>query len=130
MPGADHIGTPIRDVSDTLTRAYVFGKDGRKIILLGEANKPAVAMAAEHGTGAAAEQVVLAKVGETLDNNAKAAAELGIDGPVTQIRYIDKDGNIIPGWVSTSDIRYDELGSERSWSQDPSECDQPRALRA
>ena len=109
VPGADHIGTPIRDVSDTLTRAYVFGKDGRKIILLGEANKPAVAMAAEHGTGAAAEQVVLAKVGETLDNNAKAAAELGIDGPVTQIRYIDKDGKIVPGWVSTSDIRYDQI---------------------
>ena len=109
VPGADHIGTPIADASDTLTRAYVFGEDGRKIILLGEANKPAVAMAAEHGTGAAAEQVVLAKVGETLDNNAKAAAELGIDGPVTQIRYIDKDGKIVPGWVSTSDIRYDQI---------------------
>lgn len=109
VPGADHIGSPIRDAEDTLTRAYIVGEDGRKIILLGEANKPAVAMAAEHGTGAAAEQVVLAKVGETLDNNAKAAAALGVDGPVTQIRYIDKDGKIVPGWVSTSDIRYDQI---------------------
>lgn len=109
VPGADHIGTPIADVSDTLTRSFIYGEDGRKYILLGEDNKPAVAMAAEHGTGATAEQAVLAKVGETLDNNAKAAAALGVDGPVTQIRYIDKDGKIIPGWVSTSDIRYDEL---------------------
>jgi hypothetical protein len=109
VPGADHLGTPIRDATDTLTRAYVVGEDGRKYVLLGEANKPAVAMAAEHGTGATAEQAVLAKVGETLQDNAKAAAELDIDGPVTQIRYIDKDGKIVPGWVSTSDIRYDQI---------------------
>jgi hypothetical protein len=109
VPGADHLGTPIADATDTLTRAYIVGEDGRKYVLLGEANKPAVAMAAEHGTGDLAEQAVLAKVGETLQDNAKAAEELGIDGPVTQIRYIDKDGKIVPGWVSTSDIRYDQI---------------------
>lgn len=109
VPGADHIGTPIADATDTLTRAYIIGKDGRKYILLGEANKPAVAMAAEHGVGATAEQAVLAKVGETLQDNAKAAAELGTDGPVTRIRYINKDGKIVDGWVSTSDIRYDRI---------------------
>lgn len=109
VPGADHLGTPIADATDTLTRAYIVGKDGRKYVLLGEANKPAVAMAAEHGVGATAEQAVLAKVGETLQDNAKAAAELGTDGPVTQIRYINKDGKIVDGWVSTSDIRYDRI---------------------
>ncbi len=109
VPGADHIGTPIADATDTLTRAYIVGKDGRKYVLLGEANKPAVAMSAEHGVGSTAEQAVLAKVGETLQDNAKAAAELGVDGPVTQIRYINKDGKIVDGWVSTSDIRYDQI---------------------
>ncbi len=109
VPGADHIGTPIADVTDTLTRAYIFGKDGRKYILLGEANKPAVAMAAEHGIGATAEQAVLAKVGSTLQDNAMAADKLGIDGPVTQIRYLDENGKIVSGQVSTGDIRFDQI---------------------
>jgi hypothetical protein len=109
VPGADHLGTPIADATDTLTRAYIIGKDGRKYVLLGEANKPAVAMAAEDGVGATAEQAVLVRVGETLQDNAKAAAELGTDGPVTQIRYLDKNGKIVSGWVSTSDIRFDVI---------------------
>ena len=109
VPGADHLGTPIRDARDTLTRAYIVGKDGRKYILLGEANKPAVARAIQDGTGASAEQAVLARVGETLQDNAMAAKELGIEGPVTQIRFIDDNGKIVSGQVSTSDIKFEEL---------------------
>ena len=109
VPGADHLGTPIADARDTLTRAYIIGEDGRKYILLGEANKPAVAMAADDGVGAAAEQAVLSRVGATLEDNATAAKELGIDGPVTQVRFIDNDGKIVSGQVSTSDIKFDVL---------------------
>lgn len=109
VPGADHLGTPISDVMDTLTRAYILDKQGKKRILLGEANKPAVAMAAEHGTGAAAEQAVLSKVGQTLDNNAMAADKLGIDGPVTRVRYIDENGKIVSGHVATGDIKFEPV---------------------
>lgn len=109
VPGADHLGTPIRDARETLTRAYIVGKDGRKYILLGDANKPAVARALQDGTGASAQQAVLARVGETLQDNAMAAKELGIEGPVTQIRFIDDNGKIVSGQVSTSDIKFEEL---------------------
>ncbi len=109
VPGADHLGTPIRDARETLTRAYIVGKDGRKYILLGEANKPALARALQDGTGASAEQAVLARVGETLQDNAMAARELGIDGPVTQVRFIDDNGKVVSGQVSTGDIKFEEL---------------------
>ena len=109
VPGADHLGTPIADARDTLTRAYIWGKGGRKYILLGEANKPAVAMAAEHGTGETAEQFLRSKIGETLEGNATAAKETGIDGPVTQVRFIDDNGDIVSARVATGDIKFEEL---------------------
>ncbi len=108
-PGADHLGTPIADSRDTLTRAYIIGRDGKKYILLGEVNKPAVAMAAEHGTGETAEQFLRSKVGETLEGNATAAKKTGIDGPVTQVRFIDDNGNIVLAEVATGDIRFDVI---------------------
>lgn len=108
-PGADHLGTPIADSRDALTRAYFIGKDGKKYILLGEVNKPAVAMAAEHGTGETAQQFLRSKIGETLEGNATAAKETGIDGPVTQVRYLDENDKIVSARVATGDIKFDEI---------------------
>ena len=109
VPGANHLGTPIADATDTLTRAVWVDKKGVQHVLLGEANKPAVAMAAEHGVGPAAEQAVLAKVGQTLEGNATAAEKLGIDGPVTQVRYLDSDGKLVSTQLPTNEIQFQQI---------------------
>jgi hypothetical protein len=109
VPGANHLGAPIGDVEDQLTRAFIIGEDGRQYILLGEVNKPAVAMAAEHGTGETAEQFLRSKIGETLEGNARASKEVGTDGPVTLVRYLDENDKIVSAKVATDDIKFQQV---------------------